>query len=219
VEPQGLHVVQLLPETIMRPHIIVLCLISIMSGYAEDADKAKLDAPAAPLQLIVIPPTHDYKLDLGGLTAEQFGKKVADAVKKGEDLPEPPALDIQCELRNTGKEDIVVSIGGDATTLSLELTGPGALMTPTNYVHTEELRASMYVSLAPGEGTKIIIRKLAYGHRNDSNFAYWTKPGEYRLTVSYRTGVKPAPVGSEKFDGSGLVTITAAPVVVKVAEY
>jgi hypothetical protein len=212
MEPHGPHIVQPLSESIMPIYAVILCLV-FMSAFAEEADKAKADAPAVPLHLIVTPPTHAYKLDLGGLTAEQFSKKVADAVKNGEDLPEPPKLDIQCELRNTGKEDIVVSIGGDATTLSLQLTGPGALTTPSNYVHTEEFRASIDVSLAPGEGTKILIGKLAYGHRNDSNFAYWTKPGEYSLTVSYRTGVKHGPV-----DGLGMVTVTAAPVILNVTE-
>ena len=47
--------------------------------------------------------------------------------------------------------------------------------------------------------------------------AYWTEPGEYTLGASYATALSPAPPGSKDAgQGFGRVTLTAAPVKIKV---
>jgi hypothetical protein len=82
------------------------------------------------------------------------------------------------------------------------------------------------VTLAPGKTWRLPITSLTYGTHGVAKFVSWrtcwAQAGEYTLTATYKTAVAPAPKGAKPtrwadFDG-GFVTVTTAPVKLKVVE-
>ena len=57
------------------------------------------------------------------------------------------------------------------------------------------------MKLAAGKSHTIPISALSYGARGMGNYAYWTEPGEYTLTATFNTALKPAPKGSKEAEG------------------
>jgi hypothetical protein len=152
-----------------------------------------------------------YTLDLGGRTAAEFRK----LLETGD--PAPPAVDLEAQLRNTGDKEITVLVGGDDTQLLMDLKGPGAVVAKRNPNVTDERRGARRVTLAPGQATVIPIKRLAFGFRMIGKVAYWLEPGDYTLTVSYRTAVSPPPPNTkEPPENFGQVAVISAPVTLKV---
>jgi hypothetical protein len=84
-------------------------------------------------------------------------------------------------------------------------------------IFTRERRGAERVTLAPGKATVIPIKRLAFGYRMAGTFAYWLEPGDYTLTVSYRTAVSPPPPNTKEQPANfGQVTVISAPVTLKV---
>jgi hypothetical protein len=92
-------------------------------------------------------------------------------------------------------------IGGDEGYLILNLKGPGVV----------SMGRSLYLNFvrgkptAIGPGKKIVlpITSLNYGCRGIASVTYWTKPGDYTLTATYKTPV---------------VKVASAPIKLKVVE-
>jgi hypothetical protein len=154
-----------------------------------------------------------YTLDLGGRTAAEFRK----LLETSRPAPSPPAVDLEVQLRNTGDKEITLLIGGDDAKLLMDLKGPGAVVANSWVAFTDERRAAKRVTLAPGKGTVIPIKRLAFGYRMAGQFAYWLEPGDYTLTLSYKTAVSPPPPNAkEQRANFGQVTVISAPVTLKV---
>jgi hypothetical protein len=186
--------------------VVALCT----AGLAAQPGKGKTVPDGVPLELRLVSQKDSYVLDLGGKKADEFRKLLKE---KGGKLPAPPKVDLVFELRNTGKKDLKVWIAGDATEYDMDLKGPGAVSVSPNVSVTTDVRPAKWVSLAAGEARKVGFGTLKYGYRGVAKQAYFTEPGEYTLTVSFKTGVSPAPKGSEKVEGGfGKVTIISAPV-------
>jgi hypothetical protein len=82
---------------------------------------------------------------------------------------------------------------------------------------TADFRAPKVMTLAPGKTYSIAIKSLQYGFRGVAKSTYWTEPGEYIVTASYKTAISPAPQGSKEAEkGFGNAIITSDPVKVKV---
>jgi hypothetical protein len=129
-------------------------------------------------------------------------------------------VDLALELKNTGDKDIQIWISGDPTMIDLKLDGPGAVSVAPRRAFTQEFRIPKAVSLAPGKTYSMEIKSLSFGFRNQSQFAYWTEPGDYTLTASFKTAVSPTPKGAKETGekGFGQVTVTSAPVKIMVTE-
>jgi hypothetical protein len=185
----------------------------------KEPPKAGTDPAGAPLELKVVAKTTDYKLDLGGKSAEEFSKAVMDAERGGK-LPTPPAVELTLELKNTGEKDVEVwAVGGDPVVLSLTLEGPGAVNVKGRQAFTREFRVPKPVTIAPGKAYTYELKSLAHGFRMAAEQAYWTEPGNYTLTAKLKTAVAPAPKGAKAAgdDGRfGEVTVTSEPVKLKV---
>src|SRR5262249_7635516 len=139
--------------------------------------------------------TTTYKLDLGGMTADEYKKAIKDGEKSGK-TPASPKVEMSLELTNTSDKEVKIWIGGDPTQVSLDLKGPGAVSVMPPRFFRREFRAPKAVTLGPGKSETIPINSLSYGFRGASADAYWTEPGEYTLTASYVTAISPAPKGS-----------------------
>jgi RNA polymerase sigma factor (sigma-70 family) len=181
----------------------------------EPAPKGKTQPAGVALEARLVGMKEAYTLDLGGASEEEFLKQVEAG--KGKQLPDPPTVDLFLDIRNTSDKEVTIWIGGDETRLELELKGPGAHSINTMYAFTSELRFAKRVVLGPNSSTNVPVAKLAWGTRMAERFAYWTRPGDYTLTATYRTAVSPAPRGADDAgNGFGTVTLTSAPVTLTV---
>jgi hypothetical protein len=185
----------------------------------EKEEKAKSDPPGAVVEAKLVAKKATYKLDLGGKTAEEFKKAVEAGATSG-DYPPSPQVDLELELVNTSDKDVQVKVGGTTTIITLDLKGPGALSVPTkNRITNKLVILPKVVTLAPGKSTSVPIVSLAYGHKNSTDQAYWTEPGDYTLAAGYKTWIAPAPKDAKDTgDGFGAVTLTSASIKIKVED-
>jgi hypothetical protein len=73
------------------------------------------------------------------------------------------------------------------------------------------------MTLAPGKTYSMPIKSLQHGFRGVSKSTYWTEPGEYTITASFKTAISPAPKGSKEAEkGFGNALLVSEPVKVKV---
>ncbi len=192
----------------------VLAALTPLAGRAGEQKDKPMPADL-PVTAKLVAKKTTYSLDLGGKTGEEFRKLLKDAEKGGR-LPAAPAVEMALELTNTSEKEIKIWTGGDTVQIDLKLTGPGAVNATPMLAFTTEFRGPVATTLAPGKNLSLPIAKLQYGFRGASNMSYWTEPGEYKLTASYKTGIQPAPKGTTVRDGFGQVTIAAEPITIKV---
>jgi hypothetical protein len=184
---------------------------------AKDKGLGKSDPAGAPVELRLTAKKTTYTLDLGGKTAAEFKKQIADADNGGR-APSPPAVDLALEVRNTSDKDVQVWIDGDATLLTLDLKGPAAVNnTLKKLAVTLDFRVPKTIVVAAGKSHSIPLTSLAHGFRKLTSASYWLEAGDYTLSASYKTALSPAPKGSKDAgDGFGTVTLTSPPLKLKV---
>ncbi|MBA4066435.1 MAG: hypothetical protein C0501_22525 [Isosphaera sp.] len=168
----------------------LLAALLAVSATAPPDDK-KDARPALPVTLTVVSKADKYVFDGGGLTPAEYKKALEERAKniaKGADVkaPKPLAVDLVLVLKNTGKDKLVLFVGGDPNVFTLELAGGAGVVTMPNPVaFTEEFRAPRAVALEPGGTYEVPVKVLADGHRGLSRLVFWTGPGEYKLTAKY----------------------------------
>ncbi|HJZ53314.1 MAG TPA: hypothetical protein VKE74_00055 [Gemmataceae bacterium] len=197
--------------------VLAVAVAATVAGFAFADDKPKADPPATPLELTITGKTITYPLDTGGLSGTESRKKIEEAVKAGGKVPAPPAVDLVAEIKNTSDKPVKVWVKGDPVVLELTLKGEGAVNVNPKLFFTNELRLPEAVEIAPGKSHPIPVKSLASGFRGVARGSYWTEPGEYELVATLKTGVSPAPKGAKDGgDGFGIVTLTSAPLKIKV---
>jgi hypothetical protein len=194
-----------------------LALTAAAGADEPKKDKDKTDSDL-PITIKVIAKKDKYPLDLGGKKAEDFKKEIKDGEKTGK-LPAPPAVDLEVELKNTSDKNVEVWISGDATDLSLDVKGPGAMTVEGRKAFTTDFRLPKPMTLEPGKTYTFTVSSLSFGFRGAGKQAYWTEAGEYTIAASFKTGIAPPPKSAkEARDGFGLVTLTSEPVKITVEE-
>jgi len=203
-------------------HCFQLTIFSVfalaLGAPAAQGPTKEADGKALPVEAVLVAKKSTYTLDLGDKTAKEYRRKIeADAARDA--YPDPPAVDIVLELRNTSTKEIKVQVGGTHNTLMLKLSGPGALeYALRNRITPKFVKAPQTVKLAPGKSVAaLVIKSLSYGYRGSGNRAFWTAPGEYTLKASYKTAISPPPQGAKgDLQGFVPVTVTSAPLKIKV---
>jgi RNA polymerase sigma factor (sigma-70 family) len=184
-------------------------------------DKGKTEPATAPLEARLVAKQDTYTLDRGGRSAEEYAKQVRDAAEGGNPLP-TPGVELTLELRNTGAKEIKILVGGDGSSVMLDLQGPGAVRVSPNIPVTLIYLHSDIVAIAPGKSHVLTLSNLSFGHRGMGDLAYWTRPGDYTLTATYHTALSPTPRGAQKapdfYPNFGHVAATSAPIKLKVIE-
>lgn len=198
--------------------IIAAALAAVGVGgtsVADDAPKAgKAIPPGTPLAL-TISGTARYAFDPGPLTPEHYKKLLDDAAavgKKpafGDKLPTPPAVDLTVAVTNTSDKAVTLWKAGDPVVLTLTLSGKGAVNLAPPMAMTLEFRTPVETTLDAGKSHAFTVKTLRSGMRGITQSSYWTAPGEYDLTATLKTGMRPAPKGAKDFDGFGVVTVTS----------
>jgi hypothetical protein len=154
------------------------------AGAAEDA---KPPAPTIVAKLVL--KTDTYRID-PAQEGDAFVRKLRELSRRGELLPEPPAVEMTFTLTNTGARPVTINLGGDASRLDLKLEGPGAITVPSNHARTMEFRVGRDVAIEPGKSLEIPVKRLWHGERGNANASYWTTRGEYLLTASYTSTIE-----------------------------
>ena len=196
----------------MRTVVLTLTALTGMAALADDDDKGPTTDPkGVPLELSIRAKKTTYPLGEARTAAEL--KQLAEA---GERMPKPPEVELKVLVKNTGTRPLRVWAKGDPVVLTLKLKGDGAVNVEPRLAFTLEYRTPEAVEVAPGKTVEFPIKTLASGFRGQSRYSYWTKPGEYELVAKLKTGVNPVPPGAKEQDGFGVVTLTSAPVKLKV---
>ena len=185
---------------------IVLSLTLMAAAVADDDKGPTADPKGTPLELSITGKKTAYPL--GAVPSAEELKKLADADAR---LPKPPAVELKAVVKNTGDKPVRLWSKGDPVVLTLELKGDGAVNLEPKLAFTREFRAPETVEVAPGKTVEIPVKSLTSGFRGQSKYSYWTKPGEYELVATLKTGVNPIPQGAKEQDGFGLVKLTSAP--------
>jgi RNA polymerase sigma factor (sigma-70 family) len=187
----------------------------------KEPEKGKTEPESAPLEARLVAKRATYTLDRGDKSAGEYASQVRDAARRGDPLP-APRVELKLELRNTGRKEIKILVGGDGSYVMLDLQGPGAVHVQPNIPTTLIYLHSDVVAIAPGKKHVLTVSSLSYGHRGSSDLAYWTRPGDYTLKATYHTMVSPRPEGSVKapdfLPDFGHVAATSAPIRLKVIE-
>jgi hypothetical protein len=198
----------------LRTLALALLLSAPLAARAGDKDKPAEPKKDLPVTAKLVAAKTTYTLDLDGKTGEEFRKMLKEA--KG-NFPKAPAVELTLELKNTSDKPVKIWIGGDPTRLDLDLTGKGAVNVDAQRFFTRIFYAPKELELGPGKSHKIKITALQYGFRGIAKRAYWTEPGDYKLSASFVTAINPAPTGVKADDkGFGRVTITSPKITLKV---
>jgi hypothetical protein len=180
--------------------------------------EGRTEPPGVPVEVRLVVKKRKYRLSLGGKTEAQVRKLIEESVKDAAKAPPVPAVDLVFEVKNTGRQDLQIWEEGDSVQLELQLKGPGAVSVKPLKAFDAILHGPKVKTLGPGKTYARPIKELKYGFRGESDHAYWLKPGEYTLTVSFRTAVSPAPKKAKEtgrdfnLKGFGEVLLIAAPV-------
>jgi RNA polymerase sigma factor (sigma-70 family) len=217
------------PRFSSAPVVLVKAPVPQEKEKDKDKDKkaetASTDPAGVTLEVKLTGAKESYKLDLGGMSAEEFKKMMDDLAKPprrpGTRYPASPTVDLKLELTNTGKEEIKVQIRGNENKLTGELKGPTVVyapIVPQNFLPIR--RPPEVVTIAPGKSITITeIPTLAILKPGTGSQAYWTTAGEYTLTVDYNLGVSPSPEKAKDLgNGFGEVKVHSAPITLKVVE-
>jgi hypothetical protein len=195
--------------------VLAAFILFCLAAPARGEEQSYQPPPDGALELRLLARKDTYPLDLQGKTPQQFRKfleEIAADARKGkqrDDVPAAPAVDIVLDLRNTSDHEVEVWLGGDDTTLTLELKGPGAASTPYVVYVTADLRGSRPFKLPPGGHISRVIRTLEDGFRGTGHRWFWTEAGDYTLTAT-------CELGSPSLKKGAGPVLTSAPLPLKV---
>jgi len=194
----------------MRQTLAALLAVAFCTAGRADEGKKDPSKSNLPLRLKLINKGESYK-------APEGLKKQLDDAKTSKRYPPALAVNLVLEITNTSTKDVQFWFKGDPVTVGLDLKGPGAVSAAPPVAVTANFVIPQAMTLAAGKTYKIPVTRLQYGFRGISQFAYWTEPGEYTLTASYNTAIKPAPEGTKaEPDGFAPVNLKSEPVKIKV---
>jgi len=180
---------------------VFLFLLGAMTVSAQNARPVPTEMKGLKAELVAR--KTEYRLD-SAYRKKGFAKELKKS--RGKE-PEPPQVYLELVLTNTGDAPVEIRPGSDGQILELTLEGPGAVTHARHVMMTSEFRMGERVVIAPGKKHTIPITRLAFGLRGVSKYAYWTKPGDYKLGALLRL---PEP-NTGKF-------VVAKPVALKVVE-
>lgn len=204
-------------KTMVKCGLAVVVLGTVaLPGPGDAIPKAGTEPRGVPLDATLTAREATYALDLGGVKPETFRRQIAEGDSTGV-YPLTPRVDLQLEIRNTSRKEIQVRFRGTRQIILLYLEGPGAVSVTYKRRTTDRtFSPGEAITIGPGKSQTLRITTLTYGVR-DGQGAYWTEPGDYTLTASFRTEVAPAPPGSKDAgNGFGIVTVTSPPLPIKV---
>ncbi len=159
---------------------LVLALFGTVVAQAQNPRPVPTEMKG--LAAALVAKTTEYVLD-PAYAESGFEKELKQG--KGKE-PDPPAVDLELVLTNTGTEPIEIRPGNDGQILELTLEGPGAVTCQRRLRLTANFLMGEPLVIAPGGSHALPIKRLAFGMRGISKYAYWTKAGNYKLGALLR---------------------------------
>jgi hypothetical protein len=154
--------------------------------------------------------TLHYRLDLGGVSPAAFRRRLQEA--EGTDrLPPPPKVDLTLALHNRSARSVEIQVGAEESELTLDLRGPGAVTVRTRDPLGQPFLTRQRVRVEPGGSFFLPLPRLVFGAPGNVRYAYWTEPGHYTLTITYRAVVTPSPRQAVSPEGLSLAIEVQAP--------
>jgi hypothetical protein len=161
------------------PHLDLFASAAPVHGELERM--APIIAKGGPLEKVLTQPAHNDK----SMSADE-----KHAVREAEDagkLLEPTTVNLTLEVRNTGTQTVRVELGPPEAELHLDVRGPKVLVVTPQNPKFWPLPAGRVETLAPGKPATLEIKRLADQSGKVVRYFYLTAPGEYRVTIRYRT--------------------------------
>ncbi len=178
----------------------------LAAGGAPSTPEGNQEKPASVIQANVVAKKREYMLT----QALKDGKAAIEEAlaKKSKPSVNPPEVDIELELKNSGDKPVTMIWGGDQSRITLSLKGPGAINGSWPMMMTMDFQMGVEIKLAPGDNHRVSIKSLGYGPRKIvSGGCWWTASGDYTLTV-----------GGNFSSNNESVPFAAPPVTLKVSE-
>jgi hypothetical protein len=172
-----------------------------------------------PVSLRVVAKKTTYKLDMAGLSPEEYRKAIANHTVKA------PPVDLELVVTNNTKSEIRVKTRGSKVNQwlvwhSLKLTGPGVVDGGPYWTDKRDHPSEAYVSVKP-RGKAVIPLPTLTSHMASVQVRdhFWTKPGKYTLTASFHTTIYFDSVTEQKHPGTPKeLTLKAPPITLTVEE-
>lgn len=196
--------------------VLTAALVAVLVHVPAARACPPVEDPAAGL-VVTISGTHNYTLDRGGLTAEEYEKKLRLANGAGEPLP-VPQVKLKVTVKNTSDKTVRVS---KDTQLTLLLKGKGAVNLELDVLQKFRVPAELTVErdleLAAGASETLEINSLCSGQFMCWNRAYWTVAGDYELVAEMRVRMNAAPKDAKPVEFNR-VLLTSKPFKLTVTE-
>lgn len=188
----------------------------------------EVDGSKVALSVTLKPKEASYKIDrqwsaLRKSSADEkaFLRKAIEEIRASGEIDrviEPPTVDLEVTITNTGETDMDLWTGGDSVQIVWSLEGKGAFtgVPPVRYL--EKIIPNVPKKLKAGESHTTSYRTLYGGFRGISHQTYWLLPGEYELSATILTGVSPNTYRVQDRDGFALTRLQSNKIKVKVTE-
>ena len=158
---------------------------NVRGGPAVGPEHALADAAAARFakEVVLALPQADR--------GEEARHRLRNLQSKGE-LPPPPLIRLELELKNTSVRPLEVRLDGDELNLSPDVKEPEVLRLPAPRRATPLLEPQS-LRLAPGASHSLSFERLIAGRPGHVEYVYLTEPGKYPLTIRLRVRVNGEP--------------------------
>ena len=166
--------------SIQRLAFVTSSLAIFVCSQFVAGQRAETQINSSSLRAEIIVNRVNYELD-SAISGEDFFKYASANTLQS--LPDPPTVDLTLRLYNSNNTDVMLAIGGDESETGLQLNGPGALNVASRQPMTADLRIRIPVTFKSKSYFDIPITSLASGARNETDFSYWTKAGEFGLDL------------------------------------
>jgi hypothetical protein len=108
-------------------------------------------------------------------------------------LPPPPAVQVAMRLTNRGDRPMELLLEKGRYDLTIDLRGPGVAREPAAGPALEPFAAPGKVRLPPGGAWEVTVQRLSEVTAGRVTYVYWTKAGEYQLSIRLRLPVAQPP--------------------------
>jgi len=163
----------------LRSLLAASCGFVLLVGRVAAEDKMPIE-----LKILIKKESIAWPYDVGPKDFEAKLKELAKA--KDPRYPNPPALDMVLEFKNTTKDKVNLYLEGDASLMTLALKGPGVTTANPMLAFTTDFRLPKVIALESGKTHEVQLKGLTDGFRRASRYIYPLAPGEYTLSATYQ---------------------------------
>lgn len=126
------------------------------------------------------------KADPSKKTDRTRQRELEKTISSGYKLTQGTALILR--LTNTSEKAVTINYGGDTSSHTFTITGPGALDLPFTGMMTMDYRMGKATTIAPGKSLDFPLPELRYGKRNSSRWLL-AASGKYTITLNFKTSI------------------------------